>query len=116
MHDLISQLRERKREVDFGTTLCSMGMSMNGLMLHLQGAETGGVTGHGYRFRHTGVQKHLCGKCPDTLHLPLLSTGINTFSIVFLPQKVSHEMYRQLYPTIIRDLDVSSQRTTSFHS
>ena len=32
-HDLISQLRERKGEVEFGTTLCSMGMSMNGLML-----------------------------------------------------------------------------------
>ena len=33
VHDLISQLREIKREVEFGTTLCSMGMSMNGLML-----------------------------------------------------------------------------------
>ena len=61
-------IAEGEREVDFGTTLCSMGMSMNGLMLHLQskyeGAETGRVTGH--QFRHTGVQKHLCGKCPDT--------------------------------------------------
>ena len=35
VHHLISQLRERKREVEFGTTLCSMGMIMNGLMLLL---------------------------------------------------------------------------------
>jgi len=55
VHDLISQLRERKREVEFGTTLYSMGMSMNGLMLHLQGAQTGGVTRHRCQFLCTGA-------------------------------------------------------------
>ena len=53
---------EGEREVDFGTTLCSMGMSKNGLMLHLQskyeGAGTGGVFRHRHQIHHTGVQKH----------------------------------------------------------
>ena len=44
----------------------------------------------------------------NLLYLPLLSTEINTFSIVFLPLKVSPEMYRQLYPNIIRNIDVRS--------
>ena len=58
----------------------------------------------------TQVFRSICVASVRThlLYLPLLSTGINTFSIVFLPQKVSHEMYRQLYSNIIRDIDVRS--------
>ena len=44
----------------------------------------------------------------NLFYLSLIFTGINTFSIVFLPQKVSPEMYRQLYQNIIRDIDVRS--------
>ena len=62
-----------------------MGMSMNGLMLHLQGAETGGVTGHRHQFRHTGVQKHLCGKCPDTLTLPPPTFHTDKYLFHYLP-------------------------------
>jgi len=92
-------------------------------MLHLQskygGAETGGCPNIVTNFV-TQVFRSICVASVRTpahlLYLPLLSTGINTFSIVFLPQKVSHELYRQLYPNIIRDIDARSYCTTSFHS
>ena len=111
VHDLISQLweREREREVDFGTILRSMGMSMNGLMLEQlwECLDSGGCPDIATNFV---TRKHLCGKCLNTrtLTLPPPTFHRNTFSIVFLPQKVSHELYRQLYPNIIRDIDVNS--------
>ena len=59
MHDLISQLRERKREVEFGTTLCSMGMIMNGLMLHLVQKVVVGMANK-YNTKCNDVRYHIC--------------------------------------------------------
>ena len=102
--------------MDFGTILRSMGMSMNGLMLEQlwECLDRGGCPDIATNFV---TRKHLCGKCLNTrtLTLPPPTFHRNTFSIVFLPQKVSHELYRQLYPNIIRDIDVNSECTTSFH-
>ena len=43
------------------------------------------------------------------LPLPTLSVGANTSSVVLIPSEgVTHEFYRQLYPKILTDIDVSS--------
>ena len=46
-------------------------------------------------------------------HQHTCSTSPNSFTP---SEGVTNGLYRLLYPTIIRDLDVSSQRTTSFHT
>ena len=63
---------------------------------------------------------NLCGMDMNTngsmLPPPTLHRDKYLFRCLTPSEEVTHEFYKQLYPNLIRDIDGSSQRMTSFHS